>query len=73
MTAWGAGCDWVLASVPELLGAADDLTGFAPRHERVEAAWHRHPHWRQGRTGLVVWADGSDPERMHNLCASGHS
>jgi 3-methyladenine DNA glycosylase/8-oxoguanine DNA glycosylase len=53
-TAWGDGSDWVLARVPELLGAADEVAGFEPRHERVAAAWHRHPYWRQGRTGLVV-------------------
>lgn len=53
-TAWGDGSDWVLERVPELLGAVDDLAGFTPCHERVAAAWHRHPHWRQGRTGLVM-------------------
>jgi 3-methyladenine DNA glycosylase/8-oxoguanine DNA glycosylase len=53
-TAWGDGSEWVLDGVPALLGAHDDVTGFEPRHERVAVAWHRHPHWRQGRTGLVV-------------------
>jgi 3-methyladenine DNA glycosylase/8-oxoguanine DNA glycosylase len=55
-TAWGDGSDWMLAHVPDLLGAADDVAGFEPRHERVAGAWHRYPHWRQGRTGLVVEA-----------------
>jgi hypothetical protein len=32
-TAWGAGAEWVLDGVPQLLGAADDATGFEPRPE----------------------------------------
>ncbi len=53
-TAWGDGAEWVLAAVPELLGAADDVTGFEPHHPRVAAAWRRHPGWRVPTTGLVV-------------------
>jgi 3-methyladenine DNA glycosylase/8-oxoguanine DNA glycosylase len=52
--AWGAGADWAVAQMPELLGAADDWTGFEPRHEVVAEAWRRHPHVRLGRTGLVL-------------------
>ena len=29
-TAWGPGAEWVLASVPALLGADDDVSGFEP-------------------------------------------
>ncbi|GAA1092866.1 DNA-3-methyladenine glycosylase 2 family protein [Nocardioides dubius] len=52
--AWGEGADWLLDSVPALLGAEDDWTGFEARHPVVEQAWRAHPHWRLGRTGLVV-------------------
>jgi len=52
--AWGPGAAWALDSVPALLGADDDLRGFEPRHPLVAEAWRRHPHWRQGRTGLVM-------------------
>lgn len=31
-TAWGSGAGWILDGVPDLLGAADDPTDFAPRH-----------------------------------------
>jgi 3-methyladenine DNA glycosylase/8-oxoguanine DNA glycosylase len=53
-SAWGPGAAWVLDSVPALLGAEDDVEGFEPRHPVVAEAWRRHPHWRQGRTGLVM-------------------
>ena len=52
--AWGPGAAWVLDSVPALLGAEDDPSGFEPRHPAVAAALRRHPHWRLGRTGLVL-------------------
>ena len=32
----------------------DDPSDFAPRHAVVAAALKRHPHWRIGRTGLVL-------------------
>ncbi|MGY2703739.1 DNA-3-methyladenine glycosylase family protein [Nocardioides sp. HB32] len=55
--AWGPGAEWVLESVPELLGAGDDTTGFdADRHPLVAEAWRRYSHWRIGRTGLVMEA-----------------
>lgn len=54
--AWGEGAEWALASLPDLLGASDDWAGFAPRHPVVAEARRRHPHWRQGRTGLVMEA-----------------
>jgi 3-methyladenine DNA glycosylase/8-oxoguanine DNA glycosylase len=55
-TAWGPGADWALESVPALLGADDDLTGFEPRLPVLEEAWRRHGRWRIGRTGLVMEA-----------------
>lgn len=52
--AWGPGAEWVLDSVPALLGAEDDLTGFEPRHPVVEEALRHHGSWRLGRSGLVM-------------------
>lgn len=52
--AWGPGAAWALESVPAMLGAGDDLTGFEPRHPVVEEAWSRYSGWRIGRTGLVM-------------------
>ena len=37
-----------------MLGGLDDPSDFAPRHAVVEAALKPHPHWRIGRTGLVL-------------------
>ncbi|WP_426246763.1 DNA-3-methyladenine glycosylase family protein [Nocardioides sp. LHG3406-4] len=54
--AWGPGAAWALHGVPDLLGAADDVAGFEPRHPVVAEAWRRHPHWRLGRSGLVMEA-----------------
>lgn len=54
--AWGPGAEWVLAGLPELLGAADDVSGFEPRHPVLVEAWRRHGHWRLGRTGLIMEA-----------------
>ena len=55
-TAWGAGAGWVLESLPAMLGADDDVSGFEPRHPLVAEAWRRHSGWRLGRTGLVLEA-----------------
>ncbi len=52
--AWGDGAAWVLESVPDLLGASDDAEGFEPRHPVLVDAQRRHPHWRIGRTGLLL-------------------
>jgi 3-methyladenine DNA glycosylase/8-oxoguanine DNA glycosylase len=54
--AWGPGSDWVLSTLPSLLGADDDVTGFEPGHPLVEEGWRRYGHWRIGRTGLVMEA-----------------
>lgn len=52
--AWGPGAAWALESVPDLLGAADDPSGFEPRHPVLVEAWRRHGDVRIGRSGLVV-------------------
>lgn len=52
--AWGPGADWALESVPALLGADDDPTGFEPRHPVIEEALRRYGGWRLGRSGLVM-------------------
>jgi len=54
--AWGAGADWVLASVPSMLGEQDDATGFVAHHTQVAQAARRFPGWRVPRTGLVLEA-----------------
>jgi 3-methyladenine DNA glycosylase/8-oxoguanine DNA glycosylase len=54
--AWGPGAEWALDSVPGLLGALDDPGGFDPRHPVLVEAHRHHPHWRLGRSGLVMEA-----------------
>ena len=54
--AWGPGAAWVLDSVPAMLGADDDPSGFAPVHPVLADAHRRRPHWRVCRTGLVLEA-----------------
>ena len=55
-TAWGSGAAWALDSVPAMLGAEDDPTGFSPVHPVLAEAHRRRPHWRVCRTGLVMEA-----------------
>ncbi len=52
-SAWGAGAEEVLAHVPQLLGEADDPSGFSPVHPMLVEAARRHPDLRIGRTGAV--------------------
>lgn len=52
--AWGPGAQWLLESVPALLGEGDDPSGFVPHHEVVAQAWRRFAHWRVPRSGLVL-------------------
>jgi 3-methyladenine DNA glycosylase/8-oxoguanine DNA glycosylase len=54
--AWGPGAEWSLEALPATLGADDDPTGFEPRLPLLEQALRHHPHWRLGRTGLVMEA-----------------
>jgi 3-methyladenine DNA glycosylase/8-oxoguanine DNA glycosylase len=51
--AWGPGASWVIAGVPALLGAADDVTGFEPQHAVIASTWRRLRHLRLGATGTV--------------------
>src|SRR5688500_5554277 len=39
--AWGPGSTWVLEQAPELLGANDDRSGFAPEHPVVRRIHER--------------------------------
>lgn len=52
--AWGPGAAWVLDSLPALLGAEDDPSGFDPRIPVLVEAVRRAPHWRLSRSGLVL-------------------
>jgi 3-methyladenine DNA glycosylase/8-oxoguanine DNA glycosylase len=51
--AWGPGAEWLLDSVPALLGAADDPTGFEPQHRAIAQTARRLPHLRLGAAGQV--------------------
>jgi 3-methyladenine DNA glycosylase/8-oxoguanine DNA glycosylase len=51
--AWGEGAELALEQLPVLLGAADDPSGFRPRHRLVAELQRRRPHWRIGRTATV--------------------
>ena len=53
-TAWGAGAQWVLESVPAMLGDLDDAAGFVAHHRAVAEAARRFSGWRVPRTGLVL-------------------
>jgi len=54
--AWGPGAAWMLASLPGLLGAEDDRTGFQPAHPLLAEMDRRYPHLRIGRSGRVFEA-----------------
>jgi 3-methyladenine DNA glycosylase/8-oxoguanine DNA glycosylase len=57
--AWGAGAGWLLAHAAELIGARDDVTGFAElaaRHPVVAALHHDHPGYRLPRSLAVYEA-----------------
>ncbi|WP_245627906.1 DNA-3-methyladenine glycosylase family protein [Actinomadura oligospora] len=54
--AWGPGAAWLLDAVPEMLGAADDLSGFEPKHDVLREAVRRHPGLRVCRTNRVFEA-----------------
>jgi 3-methyladenine DNA glycosylase/8-oxoguanine DNA glycosylase len=55
-TAWGPGAGWMLDGLPDLLGAADDPSGFAPQHPVLREVWRRHAGWRVPRTRRVLEA-----------------
>ncbi|WP_214320949.1 DNA-3-methyladenine glycosylase family protein [Nonomuraea sediminis] len=54
--AWGPGADWLLETLPALLGADDDISGFSVKHEVLEDVARRHTGLRIGRTGRVMEA-----------------
>ncbi len=51
--AWGAGSSWLLDRSAALIGAEDDLTGFASKHDALDRAIRRNPGFRIGRTERV--------------------
>ncbi len=55
-TAWGEGARWLLARVPDLLGANDDPAAFRPQHPRLRELVRRHVGLRIGRTDRVLEA-----------------
>jgi 3-methyladenine DNA glycosylase/8-oxoguanine DNA glycosylase len=55
-SAWGPGAGWVVDAVPDLLGGADDDTGFDPAHPLLRELRRRRPGLRVPRTRLVVEA-----------------
>ncbi len=54
--AWGPGAGWLLDTLPSLLGADDDDSGFTVRHEVLADVARRHTGLRIGRTGRVMEA-----------------
>jgi 3-methyladenine DNA glycosylase/8-oxoguanine DNA glycosylase len=53
---WGTGATEFIESLPALLGADDDASGFTPTEPTIAAAHHSVPHLRLGRTGRVLEA-----------------
>ena len=54
--AWGAGARWLLASVPDLLGARDDPAALQPLHPGLRRLVQRFSGLRISRTGRVLEA-----------------
>jgi 3-methyladenine DNA glycosylase/8-oxoguanine DNA glycosylase len=54
--AWGPGARWLLASVPDLLGARDDPAAFRPLHPGLRRLVERFSGLRISRTGRVLEA-----------------
>ncbi|MGH3935992.1 MAG: DNA-3-methyladenine glycosylase family protein [Pseudonocardiaceae bacterium] len=52
-TGWGPGAAWMLDGLPELLGAADDDSGFVPHHPLIAQVRRRMPGLRLGATRRV--------------------
>ena len=52
--AWGSGATEFADTLPALLGADDDATGFSPEEPTIAAAHRRVPHLRLGRTERVL-------------------
>ena len=54
--AWGPGARWLLAAVPDLLGARDDPAAFQPQHPGLRRLVQRFSGLRISRTGRVLEA-----------------
>lgn len=54
VSGWGPGAEWALSAAEALLGAGDDLAGFAPREPLLQAAHQRYRGLRLPRTGQVL-------------------
>jgi 3-methyladenine DNA glycosylase/8-oxoguanine DNA glycosylase len=52
--AWGEGAQWLLASLPDLLGAHDRPEDFVASHPVLRDAARRHAGLRIGKSGLVL-------------------
>jgi len=52
-TAWGSGADWLLATLPDLLGHRDDDSGFVPG-PRLRESYRRHAGLRVTRCRRVL-------------------
>jgi 3-methyladenine DNA glycosylase/8-oxoguanine DNA glycosylase len=52
--AWGPGAEWVLESLPRLLGADDDPGEFQPQHRALQRLQKKYAGLRLGATGLVM-------------------
>ena len=55
-SAWGPGAAWLLGTLPGLLGAADDPSGFEPVHPLLREMSRRHHALRIGRSDRVFEA-----------------
>ena len=55
-SAWGPGAAWLLAAVPDLLGARDDRTGFHPLHPVLREMDRRYRGLRIGRSDRMLEA-----------------
>ena len=53
---WGTGATEFVESLPALLGADDDTSGFTPTEPTIAAAHRSVPHLRLGRSGRVLEA-----------------
>lgn len=54
--AWGSGAEWMLETLPDLLGASDDISGFRVKHDVLKDVARKHAGLRIGRTGRVMEA-----------------
>jgi len=54
--AWGPGAGWLIEHAPELVGATDDPSGFAPAHPLLRALWARMAGVRIPRSRAVLEA-----------------